>query len=175
MSLTENLRQGVVAHALTVPSAPTVGTHVVLDTNVILDLIFWNDPQIAPIREALAARRITVLRDDETMIELAEVLSRPHFLGDEPQALEAVRAWCAQTAHIDRDLIEAANDHISVRCRDPLDQKFLVLTLAGKAPLLVTKDKLVLKAGKKMTRYGILTVKPDGVTEAFRQLGICAD
>lgn len=44
MSLSENLRQGVVAHALTVPSAPTVGTPVVLDTNVILDLILERPP-----------------------------------------------------------------------------------------------------------------------------------
>ncbi len=167
MSLTETLRHSVITDCLTIPCQPIKGCPIVLDTNVILDLIFWHDPKAEPIRQALDTGLITVLRDEETIIELAEVLARPHFLGDETKAIEAVKAWCQQTAHIDNAAIATAQDHISVRCRDPLDQKFLVLTLAGKAPLLVTQDKLVLKAGKKMARYGTITIKPDGVPAAF--------
>ena len=48
-------------------------------------------------------------------------------------------------------------------CRDPLDQKFLELAAATRALGLVTKDKLVLRAGKKLARLGVKTELPENV------------
>ena len=71
------------------------------------------------------------------------------------------RPWCSMSVPVDEEKIREAADIITVQCRDPLDQKFFTLTLAGGAKLLVSKDKLVLKAGRKMKRYGACAFRPE--------------
>ncbi len=93
-------------------------------------------------------------------MELAEVLSRPAFTGDEDEAARLAALWCSMSVPVDEEKIREAADVITVQCRDPLDQKFFTLTLAGGAKLLVSKDKLVLKAGRKMQRYGACAFRP---------------
>lgn len=174
MPLTDSLREAVLREALPIPGTSFQGVAVVIDTNVILDLIFWKDPAASDLMHAMDEGLVTPLRDRESMIELAEVLSRPHFLASEAAAVSAVAAWCARTTPVDEDRVSEAGHTITVRCRDPLDQKFLVLALAGRSPLLVTKDKLVLKAGKKMGRYGTRAVRPEDVKTALETLRAAA-
>ena len=68
---------------------------------------------------------------------------------------------CSMSVPVDEEKIREVADIITVQCRDPLDQKFFTLTLAGGAKLLVSKDKLVLKAGRKMKRYGACAFRPE--------------
>lgn len=70
--------------------------------------------------------------------------------------------------------IAQAADLITVQCRDPLDQKFFTLALAGRARLMVSKDKLVLKAGRKMKRYGAAAFRPEETAGEARRAQLSA-
>lgn len=149
MPLTERLSSRVAAEALALAGSEPRGVPAVIDTNVVLDLIYWEDPHSEDLRRALEEGRIHALRSGEAVMELAEVLSRPAFTGDEDEAARLAALWCSMSVPVDEEKIREAADVITVQCRDPLDQKFFTLTLAGGAKLLVSKDKLVLKAGRK--------------------------
>lgn len=161
MPLTERLSSRVAAEALALAGSEPRGVPAVIDTNVVLDLIYWEDPHSEDLRRALEEGRIHALRSDEAVMELAEVLSRPAFTGDEDEAARLAALWCSMSVPVDEEKIREAADVITVQCRDPLDQKFFTLTLAGGAKLLVSKDKLVLKAGRKMQRYGACAFRPE--------------
>ena len=161
MPLSDDFIRRIDADCLSTPGAALRGMPAVIDTNVVLDLIFWCDRHAEALAEALAEGRVTALRDRETVLELAEVLSRPHFLGSEEKALAAAADWCARTHAADEGAAADIEKTLAVRCRDPLDQKFLVLAVSAGAGLLVTKDKLVLKAGRRLKRFGIATIRPD--------------
>ena len=141
---------------------------LVIDTNVVLDLIYWQDSSASPLKNALHMKdgkpAWQAVISKAAAMELAEVLSRPMF-ALAPEAVEArLREWFAQVVWIDDDAILAARaeaERVKLRCLDPLDQKFFELALASNARALITKDKLVLKAGKKMRRlFGIPVLRP---------------
>ena len=161
MPLTERLSSRVAAEALALAGSEPRGVPAVIDTNVVLDLIYWEDPHSEDLRRALEEGRIHALRSGEAVMELAEVLSRPAFTGDEDEAARLAALWCSMSVPVDEEKIREAADIITVQCRAPLDQKFFTLTLAGGAKLLVSKDKLVLKAGRTMKRYGACAFRPE--------------
>lgn len=133
---------------------------IVIDTNVLLDLLFWKNPTAAPLAEALQENRLVAIFDDEALWEAAEVLGRPAFLADDELIFARLAAWAEQAERVPIEAIDARRETLSVRCRDPLDQKFLTLAVAGNARWLATKDKLLFKAGKKLRRFGTEPVRP---------------
>jgi predicted nucleic acid-binding protein len=144
------------------------GLPCVIDTNVVLDLVFWHDPRSAWLDQALRSGGLHALRDGACLVELAEVLSRPHFLGSEEKALAAAADWCRRSVPADEEKVARAAASLPVRCRDPLDQKFLELAAGGSAVLLVSKDKLVLRAGRRMKRLGVAAADPVLAEALFR-------
>lgn len=147
-------------------SRSTRGAALVVDTNVLLDLYYWKDPRSVELRSAIDAGRLVPVRDRASVRELAEVLDRPRF-GLEFDAVSALlEAWCKTALPVPEVLVEEAGRKLvekRILCRDPLDQKFLDLAAAARALGLVTKDKLVLRAGKKLARLGVKTALPEDV------------
>lgn len=126
----------------------------VIDTNVWLDLYFWDDAGVESLKALIEAKRISVCTTLECLEELADVIHRPQFaltVEKQHELLKRVLSVCT--------LVVQPTD-VTVKCRDGDDQKFLNLAHALKADFLVTKDKLVLKAGKKLKKFGTLTVTP---------------
>ncbi len=132
---------------------------VVLDTNVWLDWLVFDDPGIGPVREAAASGRIDIYIDAVCEEELAKVLAR----GFAKRTLDAkAQAACiAQCRRIARriDAPAPAPPGMLPACRDADDQKFLEAALAASADFLVTKDRELLALGKKRARvpFRILT------------------
>lgn len=170
MSISEEFELALDTDLLRRPGAQLRGIAAVIDTNTVLDLIYWTDAKAAYLRDALEKGLVTAVRDRASVSELAEVISRDRFLGDTPEALARTARWCDMTVPADEAAVRETWETLGVKCRDPLDQKFLVLAVAAKAGLLVTKDKLVLKAGRKLKRFGILCVKPEEVEAAAAAL-----
>ncbi|MBM3392208.1 MAG: putative toxin-antitoxin system toxin component, PIN family [Betaproteobacteria bacterium] len=134
---------------------------LVLDTNVVLDLLHFDDPAVAPLRRALADGRAACFASAETRAELAHVLSRPRFriAGDEiARLLDAYDALARPCA--------AATEAALPPCRDPDDQKFLELAQAARADFLVTKDTALLALARKSARLGFRIVRPKEVLQA---------
>lgn len=131
---------------------------LVLDTNVVLDLLHFNDPAVAPIRHALQAGYAVCCSNAACRDELAHVLSRARFKIPEHEARRILDEYAALA--LPCDTAAGAALPPLPQCRDPDDQKFLELAQAAKADLLVTKDKALLALAKKAGRLGLHILTP---------------
>ena len=125
---------------------------IVLDTNIVLDLYVFNDPQAQPLKLALAARKLRWLATPPMRDELARVLAYPKIvvrLASYLITAEDVLAQFDAQVHW-REVAAKA----SVTCRDPDDQKFIDLAVAHKAQLL-SKDNAVLCMRKRLVTHGV--------------------
>ena len=124
---------------------------IVLDTNIVLDLLVFQDPATAPLRQALQAGHLRWIATAAMREELARVLAYPHiakrlaFYALEPQAVLAARdGWV--------HLVEPA-PKASITCKDPDDQRFIDLAVAHRCPVL-SKDQAVLCMAKRLFALG---------------------
>jgi putative PIN family toxin of toxin-antitoxin system len=106
----------------------------VADTNVILSrLFFLHSVPSQAMKRAMADHQLIV--SSETLHELESVLSRPKF--DNYLTLDQ-RLQFFHRLHLSALQIESV-PAISA-CRDPKDDKFLALALAGRANLVLSGD-----------------------------------
>ena len=126
---------------------------LVLDTNVWLDWLVFDDPGVAPIREALAADRVEIVIDAACEAELERALAYDFGRRTrDARAQAACLAECRRIARrIDVPVAEAERARLPV-CRDRDDQKFLEAALAAGAQILVTKDRALLELARHGTR-----------------------
>lgn len=122
---------------------------LVLDTNVWLDWLVFDDPAVRPFREAVAQGLAAVLIDTVCEDELARALGYrfAHFTLDasaQAAALASCRAVVQRLA-----VGDTPTPPMLPVCRDPDDQKFLVLAAQARADLLLTRDKALLVLGRR--------------------------
>ena len=136
---------------------------VVLDTNVVLDMLIFDDPQIPPIRELIAQGQLRWIADDAQRVELARVLHysqiapRVQHYGKTPEGVMA--AFDAAVEYV------ATAPKIRFTCTDADDQHFLDLASQHQA-MLVSKDKAVLRQRKHVALHYGATVGNVVVLEA---------
>lgn len=134
----------------TMPGEGFQTPHIVLDTHIVMECFFWKDEKAMPLKVTIEAGKIRLAASRDAFLELAGVLSRPQF-GLSEEEVEAILRHTAQFSDFaSPERLERAAEGISVRCRDPEDQKFLTLAGASKARAIVTRDKLLFKAAKKI-------------------------
>jgi len=135
---------------------------LILDTNVWLDWLVFDDPSIAPIKAAVAADRAEAFIDAACEAELERALG--YDLGKRTVDIAACIALCRRvTRRIDSPAPEAERAKLPA-CRDPDDQKFLEAALAARAEFLVTKDRALLDLAQRALPFRILT--PEGFEKA---------
>lgn len=135
------------------------GVKAVLDTQVWLDWLVFDDPSSLPIREAQAAGRVEIVIDGPCEAELVRVLAydlRKFSL--EPSEQTECVARCRSIAK----RVLAGSAAGLPRCKDPDDQKFLELAASAGAQLLISKDQAVLELAPRVTRFRILAPKDCG-------------
>ena len=125
---------------------------LVLDTNVWLDWLVFEEPALAPLRTAQAAGRVEIVMDEACEAELARVLA--YDLGKHTIGAEAQASCLERCRNLARRVRVAATAGLP-RCADPDDQKFLELALAAKADVLVTKDRALLDLGRRKLPFRI--------------------
>ncbi|MGI4855435.1 MAG: PIN domain-containing protein [Janthinobacterium lividum] len=148
-------------------SSPTL--LAVLDSNVWIDILVFDDPDSRPIRAALEAGTLCAVIDPACLYELDRVLDYPQFARfalDKPTTLATMlRLARLLDAALPAPLtagVEAGAEAIPPapvrptpalpRCSDRDDQKFLELAARSGARWLVTKDKALLKLARRFTR-----------------------
>jgi len=144
---------------------PIISPRIVLDSNVWIDILVFDDPATRPIRDALARGALQAAIDPRCLAELEHVLDYPQFVAravDKAAALAAVARLATAVP-----LQEAAGAVALPKCKDRDDQKFLELAFAVKAEWLVSKDRALLKLAKRMARdFGIRIAEPAPFTAA---------
>jgi len=141
-------------------SAPAAGPApaIVIDTNIVLDLLVFDDARWAPLRAALSAGELHWLATESMRTELARVLGYPLIArrlqrdGREPSSVMA--AFDAQVHRFMPTPTRAC-----FVCKDADDQVFIDLAAAHRARLL-SKDRAVLSMRKRLGTLGV-TVAED--------------
>lgn len=137
---------------------------LVLDTNVVLDLLVFDDPAAHSLNEALDERRVRCLVSDATLEEWRRVLGYPEFALDAARQAALVARYQALAHRSDAACLTELP-----RCSDPDDQKFLALAAAAGAAALVSKDRAVLKLRRRCAPwFRILTPAEAAQTLASR-------
>jgi uncharacterized protein len=155
--------------------------HVVLDSNVWIDILVFDDPHTRPILAALERGALRALIDARCQDELTYVLDYPQFA---KRAIDkdAVLATLARLTHLIAPKPPASGNESNERnagnagnagnndaaapkrlpqCKDRDDQKFIELAHRGGAQWLVSKDRAVLKLARRVERdFGFRIAQP---------------
>ena len=110
---------------------------IVVDTNVLVSAVLLPSSQPGAILLAIRNGRFTPLYCEETLEELARVLARPRI-----RAKYRIGHSDIQTV-LDLIMLRGQSTDLTERvtvCRDPKDDIFLSLALAGKADTIVSGD-----------------------------------
>lgn len=131
---------------------------LVLDTNVWIDWLVYDDPAIAPLKAAHRGGQLQIVVDKACLAELSTVLAYPAF------DLDAARQ-SNHLAEVARSTIRHNGQRPSgsvrlPRCRDPDDQKFLILAFNAAADWLVTRDKALLALHRRLKAIGVSVASP---------------
>ena len=139
----------------------------VLESNVWIDILVFDDPITRPIRAALEAGTLEALIDSRCLKELTYVLDYPQFVRfavNKSEALETI----ARLSQLVAPEPPPADAPPLPKCRDRDDQKFLELAHASRADWLVSKDRAVLKLAKRTARdFGFRIAQPAPFVASF--------
>ena len=138
---------------------------LVLDTNVWVDWLVFDDWSIAPLKAAQRARQVQIIANEPCLEELARVLAYPEFA-----LTGAQRADCFEAAArviVRHDAPKQSRHKALPRCSDPDDQKFIELAHAARAGWLVTRDKALLQLKPRLHAAGIRVGSPAEWSTAF--------
>ena len=110
----------------------------VIDTNVLVRAMLKPDGSVGPVVDFLRDGRYVFLYSEATLNELIEVLSRPRMVHRYGLTAAEVETLCALVIRRG-ELVEP--DRTITACRDPKDNKFLEVAVAGRADVIVTADE----------------------------------
>ena len=140
--------------------------YVVLDTNIVLDVLVFQEPDALALRTALETASLRWLATTRMRDELQRVLGYPHigqrlrFHGLVPEEVLARRdRWAQQMQEAPR---------CACICKDADDQCFIDLAVAHGA-LLLSKDDQVLRLRKRLARRGVVVSSRFPVQDAAVQ------
>lgn len=125
---------------------------LVIDTNVVLDLLLYEDPATVPLRALLAEPQTRWLATAVMREELRRVLLYPQVV--KRMDARALTADAILAAFDARAQIVDSAPKAPYTCKDSDDQKFIDLAVAHTAVLL-SKDKAVLCMAKRLARLGV--------------------
>lgn len=115
---------------------------VVLDTNTVLSALLFPRGRLSWIRDLWTAGRILPLVCSATARELIAALAYPKFKLGESEIQTLLAGYLPFTEAIDVSADTIADVPL---CSDPDDQKFLTLAAIGRADVLVSGDRAILK------------------------------
>jgi putative PIN family toxin of toxin-antitoxin system len=117
---------------------------LVLDTNIWLDWLVFDNAAIQPLKTASGAGELQIALNPACLGELRRVLAYPAFEIAESRQDALVRQVLSASI-----AIEYALPAPLPLCADPDDQKFLELARDAQARWLISRDKALLRLGKK--------------------------
>ncbi|MEQ1519193.1 MAG: putative toxin-antitoxin system toxin component, PIN family [Usitatibacteraceae bacterium] len=128
-------------------STPSRPIRLVLDTNVVIDWLVFDDPYMNPLRHGVRDARVEVLTHPPAIDELNRVLAYPQLkLSIERQQEVFARYTSASTVVKMPDGFSTKRLMLPggfPRCRDRDDEPFLALAYHAKADALASRDNAV--------------------------------
>jgi len=117
---------------------------LVLDTNIWLDWLVFDDSVVMPLKSACGEGLVRIAINAACLEELGRVLAYLEFKLDAATRNVLFTQVRNCTYRVETMLLSPLP-----RCADPDDQKFLELARDAQADWLITKDKALLSLAKK--------------------------
>ena len=114
-------------------------TTLILDTNVWLDWLVFDDIRLAPLGHAVDSGRLQLHATAPMLDEFAAVVKRPHF------GLDAAAQSAARERQRAAVALHAPAPDCRLPCSDPDDRMFIDLAVALRVDWLVSRDKALLR------------------------------
>lgn len=129
---------------------------LVLDTNVVLDWVAFDDARVQPIAAAIERGMLRAATSSACLQELRRALSYAQVGLDPAAQALAFSRYVARATEF--QVPQAAAAAGLPLCEDPDDQKFLELAWHARASFLLTRDKALLKLGQRLRERGCFAV-----------------
>jgi uncharacterized protein len=132
---------------------------LVLDTNVVIDWLVFDDPYMNPLRDGVRDARIQVLTHPPAVEELERVLAYPQLKLDAARQTEIFSRYNAETT-LAKMPEGFSTKHLMMpggfpRCRDRDDEPFLALALHTGADALASRDNAVFGLKSRAAKFGV--------------------
>jgi putative PIN family toxin of toxin-antitoxin system len=129
----------------------------VLDTNVVLDWLVFDDPRSRSLGQCLFSGRLRWVATRAMLDELTEVLLRPviakHCINPEATLAGAHNYCCLMPA-------PPSEGDLAPTCKDPDDQMFIDLAWSTSAAWLFSRDRALLELARPALARGIHITTP---------------
>lgn len=122
---------------------------VVLDTQAVLDWLHFEDPSTSPWQDWLTAGHWRWMMSNAMRNELAHVLEHGRLPTSRHLSATDLLRLVDQCATMVADL-PVATSIAGLRCKDRDDQKFIDFAHQHRVNWLVSRDKAVLKVGRRL-------------------------
>jgi putative PIN family toxin of toxin-antitoxin system len=132
---------------------------LVLDTNVVLDWLVFEDASVAALAAGIDAGTVEVMTSAECIAELERVLGYPRLALDAVERAKAIERYIAAAKVFNSSSATPSN---LPACSDPDDQKFLELAWHSNSELLVTKDRALLELAARVAKRGRFAIVAPG-------------
>lgn len=141
------------------PSSYPCAMKLILDTNIVLDWLLFNDARLQPLRDALLQHSTSVLRHAVIEDELQRVLDYPQLQVTPERKAQVLTEYQSHATPASLAFTMTRAD-LNLpdgfpHCRDADDQVFLALAYHTQADALVSHDKAVLKLRKRAVKFGV--------------------
>lgn len=122
---------------------------LILDTNIVLDLLVFQDPRANWIRDGIARGQFELIYSSEMLLELTDVIARPQFAQSAYDQSTVLSSWTQMAIH------KPTPPRCSFRCDDPDDQAFIDLAYHYRPSQLLSKDRKVLQMQRTLGEHGV--------------------
>ena len=135
-------------------SSPGEPPCIVLDTNVVLDWLYFRDVRCAALADAVTGHRVRWIASAPMRDEIEHVLERGSLSTHWPEGPTTVRDGWHRWATVVETTAPAAP--LAMRCTDADDQKFIDLALGARAVALLSADRAVLRLARRASAFGLV-------------------
>jgi len=136
------------------------GRLVILDTQIVMDWLVFDEPSLAPLVAAIESRYLHWIATVAMKAELMHVIGRGVAARYAPDVDRVLAAFEQHCRFVDEPELSTARP----RCSDSDDQKFIDLGLglaaANHAITLISRDRAVLKVAKRAAKLGLPILSP---------------
>ena len=122
---------------------------LILDTNIVLDLLVFQDPRANWIRDGIARGQFELIYSSEMLLELTDVIARPQFAQSTYDQSTVLSSWTQMAIH------KPTPPRCPYRCDDPDDQAFIDLAYRYRPSQLLSKDRKVLQMQRTLGEHGV--------------------
>ena len=140
------------------PNPRPLAPRIVLDTNVVLDWLLFDDSSGREVGRAVSTGALQWIGTEAMQSEHLQVVSRKALAHWSPDVGRHRAAWAAHCLLVPAPVSPPRDPWL--RCTDPDDQIFVDLAAACRPRWLLSRDTALLRLAAPLRRFGVEVMTP---------------